>query len=503
MKFAVALMLLCAVSASEETHWGIPEEEDVGVLTNDTFSGFVNKHSHVFVKFYAPWCGHCKSMVPAYSALAKRFKEAGVPVVKVDATVESDIASEYGIEGFPTLKLFVNGEPVDYSGERTEEAMYNFVSKKTGPASELLKGEDELKELEGQKVSVLLFTPEGEEDILKAFNAVGSKYDNITFRHSHDEALKKKYHGDKHVLIVHRNFDDGHKLLSHPEKLTQSDIADFVQSVRFPIVSDFDESSAERIFGSEAPAIFLFTDKKDGVEIEEFTKFAKEHSKRIIFSKSSISDELGARLSEFLGITAADDPSVRIIRFKNNNIDKFKVDEIKQEALAKALDAFEANTLSAYYKSQPVPETNEDPVKVIVGDNFNSDVVESDKFVLLEAYAPWCGHCQQLEPVYNKLAELVKSAEDVVIAKIDATANENSALNIEGFPTIYLFKPKHEGEPIAYDGDRSLSSLVEFLEKHVGRKLVNEKLPEDIEDTDASEETDASETSEAPETDEL
>ena len=481
MMLAITLLLLSAAITSSDTHWGIPEEDHVGVLTNSTFADFVAKHPHVFVKFYAPWCGHCKSMVPAYSALAQRLKEAKVPVVKVDATVEGDLATEFGVEGFPTLKLFVNGEPVDYQGERTEDAMYSFVSKKTGPASEQLSTEDQIKELEDQKISVLFFLPEDDEETLKAFNAVAGKSDNVIFKYSFDNKLKEKYHDSKYLLIVFRNFDDGKKLMANDEKPTQEQINDFVNAVKYPVLSDFDEAGAERIFGGESPAFFFFTDNDDIPELAEFKEFAKDNAQRIIFSKSKISEELGARLSEFLGVTASEGPTARIIRFKDNNVDKFKVTDLTKAGFAKALDDFEAGRLGAYYKSQPTPETNDEPVKVIVGENFDSIVINNDKFVLLEAYAPWCGHCKQLEPVYNKLGELLKDANDVVIAKIDATANEHKAVNIEGFPTIFLFKPGQKDAPLTYEGDRSLSGLVKYIEEQVGRKLVHEELPEDIE----------------------
>jgi len=51
---------------------------------------------------------------------------------------------------------------------------------------------------------------------------------------------------------------------------------------------------------------------------------------------------------------------------------------------------FKDNKITIFHKSAPVPEYNSDVVKIIVGNNFNSMVLASDKFVLVEAYAPWC-----------------------------------------------------------------------------------------------------------------
>jgi protein disulfide isomerase len=115
--------------------------------------------------------------------------------------------------------------------------------------------------------------------------------------------------------------------------------------------------------------------------------------------------------------------------------------------------------LTPHYKSAPVPETNDEPVKVVVGDSFDSMVTTEDKYVLLEAYAPWCGHCKKLEPIYTELAEKLSTESDIVIAKMDATENEHSLMPVTGFPTLRLFKPGNK-EPVDYQGDRSLKDLV-------------------------------------------
>lgn len=75
--------------------------------------------------FYAPWCGHCKNMKPDFSKLAKFMNENNKPVkiAKVDATVHGEIATKFNVQGYPTLFYFQNGEPKNYEGERTFEAM--------------------------------------------------------------------------------------------------------------------------------------------------------------------------------------------------------------------------------------------------------------------------------------------------------------------------------------------------------------------------------------------
>lgn len=474
MKTLLISTFLIALAAANTGHWGVPEDEHVAVLGKDNFESFLANNKFAFVKFYAPWCGHCKSMAPAYSKLAERMKNEkdGVAIAKVDATVENELASKFGVQGFPTLKFFINGEPVDYQGGRDEDAMFNWLKKKTGPSSSELKDDKELEEHANKNLSVLFLCSAEDTEALKNFMALAAGYDDVSFAHSFNKDFKTKYEVDqKYALIVFRNFDDGRKFLVSEETPSTQTLKTFFEGVRFPQVMDFDQKAAERIFGSESPAMIFFSDDSNDASIEGFKQVAKERQGDIMFSKSTISSGLGARLSEFLGVTKTDAPTVRVIKFNNGSLDKYKVTDLTKEGVSKALDDFKAGNLTAYYKSAAVPETNDEAVKVVVGETFNDLVLSNDKFVLLESYAPWCGHCKQLEPIYKELAEKLAHVGDLVIAKMDATANEHPSLNIRGFPTINFFKPGSKSSPDTYNGERTLDAMVKYLEDNMGRKL--------------------------------
>lgn len=110
----------------------MPDEESDGnvvVLSKWNFDDIVyDETKHVFVKFYAPWCGHCMNMAPAWRDLADLMIQSDdVIIAKLDAT-EHEISSIH-ISGFPSLKYFpkTNKKGIDYNGQRAVRDWVSFM----------------------------------------------------------------------------------------------------------------------------------------------------------------------------------------------------------------------------------------------------------------------------------------------------------------------------------------------------------------------------------------
>ncbi|KVI02075.1 disulfide isomerase [Cynara cardunculus var. scolymus] len=99
-------------------------------LTPSNFkSKVVNSNSVVLVEFFAPWCGHCQALTPTWEKAATVLKGVAT-VAAIDADAHQAIAQEYGIKGFPTIKVFVPGKPpVDYQGARDVKPIAEFALK--------------------------------------------------------------------------------------------------------------------------------------------------------------------------------------------------------------------------------------------------------------------------------------------------------------------------------------------------------------------------------------
>ena len=107
------------------------------------------------------------------------------------------------------------------------------------------------------------------------------------------------------------------------------------------------------------------------------------------------------------------------------------------------------------YKSQPVPKAAAvaGAVEVVVGKNFESAVASGENDVLVELYAPWCGHCKSLAPIYDGVAHaLAPLHPSITVAKMDMTANEvpSAAMlaKVPGYPTVRLYKKQVVRNPL-------------------------------------------------------
>lgn len=107
-------------------------------------------------------------------------------------------------------------------------------------------------------------------------------------------------------------------------------------------------------------------------------------------------------------------------------------------------------------------------------ENFDSVALDPTKHVLVEFYAPWCGHCKKLAPVYEQVAQIFAAERDVlVVAKVDAADEKElgSRFGVSGFPTIKFFPAGTEsgGEPETYSGSRDVKGFVDYLNSKVMR----------------------------------
>ena len=212
-------------------------------------------------------------------------------------------------------------------------------------------------------------------------------------------------------------------------------------------------------------------------------KIANEHKSQMRFAMSDSTTYKGELVKKY-GIILTDEMQAVI----QNNGRKYVMYQDKEAkmtpvSLSEFVKDFFDDQIKPYLKSELKPVSNSGPVKIVVGDTFEDIVMDIDKDVMVEFYAPWCGHCRSLAPKYEELGKKLENNSNVVIAKMDATANDfPEPFKVEGFPTIYWVPVGNKDLPVKYTGGREVSNFMSFIQKEatdpitVVREVKNEEL---------------------------
>ncbi|XP_019874108.1 protein disulfide-isomerase [Aethina tumida] len=464
------LLLCLAVAAQAFAADDIKTDEGVLVLTKGNFKTAIADNEYVLVEFYAPWCGHCKALAPEYVKAAKTLadKESSIKLAKVDATEEQELAEEHGVRGYPTLKFFRNGNPIEYNGGRQADDIVAWVEKKTGPAAKDLKTVDEAKEfIEANNVAVIGFFKDQTSDKAKAFLSTAAIIDDQPFAITSEDAIFTEYGAECGSIILFKKFDE--KKVAFEGESTEANIKKFVQTNALPLIIEFNHDTAQKIFGGEIKSHLLLFLNKGEDHFEKVSEAARSVAKpfrdQVLFVTIDSSEEDHQRILEFFGMKKEEVPAARLIKLEED-MAKYKPesDDLSSESIQKFVTDFLDGKLKQHLLSQDIPEDwDKAPVKVLVANNFDEVALNADKNVLVEFYAPWCGHCKQLAPIYDKVGEHFKDNDDVVIAKMDATANELEHTKITSFPTLKLYA-KGDNKVIEYNGPRTFEAMVKFVE---------------------------------------
>ncbi|XP_026060758.1 protein disulfide-isomerase A2 [Carassius auratus] len=479
----------------------ITEEKDVLVLHSVNFERALSENKYLLVEFYAPWCGHCRNLEPIYAEVAGLLKNGSseVRLAKVDADEEKDLATEFHVGSFPTLKFFKDGNrqnATDFSGKRTVEGITRWLERHTGPSATVLNDVKSAEALlDAHDVVVVGFFQDLEGDKAKTFYDVTLIAVDFEFGITNNPELFKKYDVKSDSLVLFKKFDEkrADMPLSEDSKLDKGEMISFIHANSMKLVIPFNEENAEQIFRSKVRNhMILFintTVESQNALLEDFRDVASEFKEKVLFITLDVSSDKSDHVLKYFSISANDAPIIRLI-----NIDKvvtyaMEGPTINKDALRTFCQGVLDGTVKPFLKTQEIPEDwDKNPVKVLVGKNFNEVAFDETKNVFVEFYAPWCGHCQQLAPIWDELAEKYKDHENIIIAKMDATENDAEDVTIQGFPTIKYFPAGAEKKIVDYNGNRDLETFSKFLDN--GGVIPEEESKDDEEDKDDDDDDD-------------
>ncbi|KAN0015274.1 hypothetical protein ACTFIU_007999 [Dictyostelium citrinum] len=319
MKLINICIFIFAIICIESTFGFYTDNSNVINLTKKNFQQQVlNSQHNWMVEFYAPWCGHCKSLKPEYEKASNNLKGL-VKIGAINCDEEKELCGQYQIQGFPTLKFFSTnpktgkkGQPEDYQGARSASEIAKFSLAKL-PSTHIQKvTQDNIdKFLTGTSgAKALLFTDKPKTtDLYKALSVDFLKTLTLGEARNINKETLEKYNIEKFPTLLVFTNDDGETFTKFDGKLSHSTIYKFLE----PFSSKKSTNNNNNVNNEESTTT---TTEKDPasekfVEIKDEKSFEKSCSTGLcivaLFDQSSIDEkESNQRYLELLNTISKD-----------------------------------------------------------------------------------------------------------------------------------------------------------------------------------------------------
>jgi len=273
-------------------------------------------------------------------------------------------------------------------------SLYRRIKKKSGPVAVTLDTEDDLLHLEeANEVVVIGIFDDAESASAKAFLAAAADDDSLAYAISTSAAVRSKLAVNGDAVVLHKDFDEKRADLEISSSTTPEEISSWAAGNSVPLVQTFTQQSAQKIFKSAIQIHSLFFTKTDADHHESamtmFTELAKEFRGKTLVVNVPSSE---ARVMEYFGLTEDKLPALLIADMsgKGGPMKKYQfVGDFLKDPVQKYMNDFFAGELKPSLKSEPeAPEDETGPVVVLKQTSFNRIVIDNNKDVLVEFYAP-------------------------------------------------------------------------------------------------------------------
>lgn len=434
---------------------------------------------------------------PEYAKAADALKDNDkVAFTKIDATKNSDLAQQYGIEGFPTIKIFVDGEPSgEFSGQRTAEGFVAFVERFLRDPVTIVNNAEELKAALASEDAFVVGLFSGDSEHKTVFTETASKLRlEYSFYLVTDASLFAEVGQDNEIVVFSKQVPGSSSSQQAREKaafkgdvaVTTDSLEGFIRIRSLPLFGVVNQDTFA-LYSSVKRKLFLLLVFDPNTEDTKFVQdvAAQLRDKEVLAGYLDASEM--PEVSTELGVKESDFPAI-VLDYTTEQHFVFGNRERTHDAILQFVDDVLSGKVASHVRSEAAPETNDLPVKVVVGSTFEEMVYRDEQDVLIGFFAPWCGHCKKLKPKYDQVAEILSGIPSIVIAAMDVSNNDppkRDEFEIEGIPALFLVRK--DGKIVKYDGDRDTKSIVEFVHEHTSTPFELPEVPDELSEDDAFE----------------
>jgi len=346
---------------------------------------------------------------------AEQLANSPVRIAKVDCVENEELAKRYEVKAFPTLKYFRNGKPVEYKGGRSAAEIAAWAYRKIEPKSTTLKTTDDLEKFQAKNELFTLGVFKSlDSEAAMAFKDLADDDEVHLYAITAQEEIKNKLFyprtiGDKEFVIVFKPFDELRTDLALTGKFSTEKVSTFVKYQSTPPVQEFSAATMRRIAASPIKHhVLFFTDKNEphhATAMQVYYEVSVEFRNQALFVNVPSTEQ---QVLTYFKIESTNLPAMVLIDFSDTS-KGMKQFPYAGDLSVTEVSAFVSGVLEGNLEPAPTSSADEEKkgekvtpqdtlgnVVVVKRDSYKEIVMESDKDVLLEFYAPWCGHCKNL-----------------------------------------------------------------------------------------------------------
>ena len=473
-KFFLCLLLsLYSISSTQINLAAFPEEDGIMVLTDETFEEAENTYDFLFVHFFAPWCGICEMSL---KDLAKELPEikkevSNVGFAKIDGTYYRKFYNKYDANGFPTVFLVAKGQKIsEYNGAKKANLIIEWLNERILPTVVPIDSVEMFNKYVKKSENKPLLAYFGYNfDEFTSFDKLANNYlKDFTFINIRDKALLDKIKAKDRQVKMYKSFDE--KMVELQGSITYDSLVSFIEKYGHPIVMKYNFKAKQYIFDENHSGLLFLTNNSTSMDqiIEKVSQNTRNLIQTLVLKVEDSSSKYFQKLIQIKDIPSVVIFDVRVhpkmyVLNKEiiNNADKI---------IAYIKDWSNNKAPKQYHK---IPSELKGNVLKVTERTFDKEVINNDLDVFVKFYAPWCGHCKHLAPIYEQLAEKLNNNDKLQIVEIDATMNTVPGIQITGYPTLIFFKNGQKEKPIIYNGEHNLSEMTSFIKENASRKIID------------------------------
>ncbi|XP_049409373.1 protein disulfide isomerase-like 5-2 [Solanum stenotomum] len=274
----VSRPFITAAETEQQKQQFAVESGKVLELDESNFDAAISNFDYILVDFYAPWCGHCKRLAPQLDKAASILADLKQPIsiAKIDADKYKRVGSKYGIDGYPTLKIFMHGVPTEYYGPRKADLLVRFLKKFVAADVAILNSDSAISEfVEAAGTSFPIFIGFGlNESAISHFAVKYKKRAWFSVAKDFSDKTMEFYDFDKVPALVarHPNYDE-QSIFYGPfeEKIVE----DYIKQSLLPLTLPITEETLRLLKDDERKVILTILEDESDDRSKKLVKLLK------------------------------------------------------------------------------------------------------------------------------------------------------------------------------------------------------------------------------------